>query len=91
MPVILVSKASAPAAAALTLAVTLSTSLGQVAPRNFNVTCQLSERVHLAGIRSRYGSMAEATFPLIRSGTSTAMKSLSGLASGLDARSRAIS
>src|SRR5918999_5532862 len=71
---------------------TQSRSRGHVRPMNFTVTCQFSGGTHRPfGYRSRHGSMAADAASLTRSGMSTAANRRSGLASGRDARSRAMS
>src|SRR5439155_16305802 len=84
------SSGAVPAATVETISRTVSTSLGQVDPKNFTVTCHPLKPVHRApGIRSRNGATLAARPSLTASGTSTATNSRSGRASGLDARSRA--
>src|SRR5207344_515683 len=71
--------------------VTQSTSRGCVEPRNFTVTCWFWIGTHRAfGNRSRTCVTASASAPRTSSGISTAANSRIGLASGRDARSRAI-
>src|SRR5207248_2846433 len=84
------SNGSASDAAPATASLTSSTNRGHVQPRNFSVTCQLSGLVHRATGTCRRNPATVASSPrLTSSGTSTATNSLSGFASGREARSPA--